>query len=139
MSDTNKLLDRLQARRTTTNEDDDPDAFEDCGTFGLLRGTKERAIMLNLKLKTGDEDAFAYALLERVTFQRSIGIGLRFPGIQVMLSGRHLHKPVGTGVSLLEALHRHRVPWISELDEVRSWTHADEVPIITRVEILAVR
>lgn len=141
MSDTLNLNDRIQSRRpAVVVTEDDPNSSEDWGTFGVLRGAKERAVMLNLKLKTGDDDdAFAYALLERVTFDRSIGIVLRFPGIQVTLIGRNLKQPVGSGVSLLEAIHRHRVSWISECDEVRSWTHAADVPVVTRIEIISAR
>ena len=103
MSDTLNLNDRIHSRRpAVVAAEEDPNVCDDWGTFGLLRGVKERAVMLNLKLKTGDDDAFTYALLERVTFDRSTGIILRFPGVQVTLFGRNLKMPVISG-------HRHRV------------------------------
>jgi hypothetical protein len=50
------LNDRIQSRRPTPTllPEDDPDSYDDLGGFGILRGTKERAVMLDFRFKTGE-------------------------------------------------------------------------------------
>lgn len=138
MSDTINLNERILSRRPAV-PDDDPDAADDCGCYGLLRGVKERAVMLDLHLKTGNRVAFAYALLDRVTYDPSAGLTLRFYGVEVKLVGRNLARPGASGASLLDALHRHRVPWIREVDELQSWPVAPDVTVVTQIEIAAAK
>jgi hypothetical protein len=138
VSDPVQLQDRIQSRRTLAAlsvPEDDPDACDDWGSFGMLRGSKERALMLDLRMKNGQREAFAYALLERVSYDPSEGLTLRFLGTVVKLVGRHLTQPTNQGVHLVEALHRHRVVWIAELDEVQNWVSARDVAIITEIVI----
>ena len=139
MNESVPLNDRIQSRRTVTSPgtlpEEDPDACDDWGTFGILRGNKERSVMLDLRLKNGQREAFAYAILERVSFDPSDGLTLRFLGTVVKLTGRNLTQPTSTGLHLLEVLHRHRVSWIAELEEVQSWTMARDVPLITEIRL----
>ena len=142
MSDMLTLQDRIRSRHTPVSSqslpEEDPDACDDWGHFGVLRG-KERALMLDLRLKTGTREAFAYALLERVSFDPSDGVTLRFLGTVVKLTGRNLARPAATGVVLLEALHRHRVSWVAELDEVQSWATVGDQPVVTGIVIESVK
>ena len=141
MSDMLTLQDRLRSRRASSPSapDDDPDACDDWGHFGVLRGTKDRAILLDLRLKTGQREAVSYALLERVSFDPSVGVTLHFLGTVVKLTGRNLAHPAATGVTLLEALHRHRVSWVAELDEDQSWAAAGDLPVVTGIVIECVK
>ena len=137
MSDQSILQDRIHSRRAVVI-DEDPDASEDCGSFGFLRGVKERALMLDFRLKNGNREAFPYALLERVSYDPSEGLTLFYLGVSVRLRGRNLMRPVTAGVSLLDAIHRHRVPWIGEVDELRSLLKSEEAIVVTKIEITAI-
>ncbi|MGL6075194.1 MAG: hypothetical protein ACRC8S_13625 [Fimbriiglobus sp.] len=143
MTEPINLQDRIHSRRTLATPallaEDDPEACEDWGCFSTLRGLKERSLMLDFRFKTGQREAFAYALLERVSYDPSEGLLLRFLGTLVKLTGRNLLQPSGKNVQLVEALLRHRVSWIAELDEVQSWTKTSDLPIITGIEIVGVK
>ncbi|HEY2761219.1 MAG TPA: hypothetical protein VGI75_10755 [Pirellulales bacterium] len=95
---------------------EDADGFDDLGAFGWLRGQRERAIMLQLRLKTGNIVSLGYSWLERAEFDASEGITLRFGGQSVKLLGRNLNAEVRQSVRLFDGLVRHRVPWIQEAD-----------------------
>lgn len=138
MSETRNLNDRILTRRTGI-ADDDPDAFDDCGCYGLLRGAKERAVMLDLQFQSGNRVAFAYALFERATYDPSAGLALRFYGVEVKLIGRNLDRAGESGTGLLDSLLRHRVPWIREVEELRGWLNAPDATVVTKIEIAAVK
>ena len=113
-----ELLDRHLPSRTAipsrANEDEPP---ADLGAFGWLRGTHERAAMLELRRKDGSIVAFAYAWLERAEFDPSEGITLRFGMEKVKITGRNLNAESRPNVRLFAGIVRHRVPWIQEADE----------------------
>ena len=132
MTEPPTLHDRL---RRPGPAEDDPDAADDLGAFGFLRGVKERAVMLDLRSRTGTRVAFPYTLLERVSFDPSDGLTLRFLGATVSVRGRNLAKPTPAGVSLLDALHRHRVPWLAESDELRAAVMSADAVVITGLEL----
>lgn len=100
------------------------DLADDLGCFGWLRGVRERAIMLELRKRSGDVLALGYAWLESVAFDPSIGITLAFPGRRVFIKGRNLGAPVRPNVRLFDGVIRHRVPWIREMDTAESTTVA---------------
>jgi hypothetical protein len=132
MSEKTNLSDRLQSRRAAPVEDD-PDASEDCGAFGFLRGVKDRALLLELRLTGGNREAFPYSMLERISYDPSEGLTLRYLGVTVAIRGRNLSAVSAAGVSLLDALLRHRVPWVRETEGMRSAGTA--APEITRISI----
>lgn len=135
MSDTINLTDRILSRRAAVPADEDPDASEDCGAFGFLRGARDRAVMLDFRFLTGNRVAFPYAFLERVSYDPSDGVELRFLGVVVTLRGRNLSRATAAGVSLVDALHRHRVAWVGEVEEFRGAFTADDTVVVTRIEI----
>jgi hypothetical protein len=92
------------------------EGLDDLGAFGFLRGVHDRAIMLELKHKDGRVTAFGYAWLDHAEFDPSEGITLYFGGRTVKITGRNLNAQVRPNVRLLDALLRHRVPWIREAD-----------------------
>jgi len=104
--------------KTETNRDgpDNSEGLVNFQAFGLLRGIRERAVMLELRHKDGRIDAFAYAWLGKVSFDPSDGITLRFGGETVTIKGRNLNAEVQPNVRLFAALVRHRVPYIQEAD-----------------------
>jgi len=90
---------------------------DDLGAFGWLRGTRERAVMLELRRKDGSITAFAYAWLERAEFDPSEGITLRFGMEKVRITGRNLNGEARPNIRLFAGIVRHRVPWIQEADQ----------------------
>lgn len=134
MTEKSTLNDRILTRRHSTPSEDDPDACDDCGAFGYLRGVRDRALMLDIRLKTGNREAFSLAMLDRIAFDPSEGITLHFAGTTVKLFGRNFARRQANGVVLLEGLHRHRVPWIVESDELRS-DAAEDVVFVSGVQI----
>lgn len=136
MGETSLLQDRILGRRAAAPEDD-PDAAEDCGAFGYLRGARDRAVMIDFRLAAGGREAFPYAHLERVSYDPSGGLTLWFLGARVTLAGRNLGRATAAGAGLLDALHRHRVPWVAEVDELRGALAGAEAVVVTRIDVAA--
>lgn len=90
--------------------------LDDLGAFGFLRGVRDRSIMLELQHKDGRVSAFGYAWLDHVEFNPSVGITLYFGGRVIKITGRNLNAEARPNVRLVEAILRHRVPWIREAD-----------------------
>lgn len=113
---TDRILHRYLDRQPANGqaEDNEPDGLDDLGSFGWLRGVRDRAIMLELRLKDGNVKAFSYAWLERAEFDASEGIVLHFAGKSVGITGRYLNAEGRPNVRLFSGIVRHRVPWIQE-------------------------
>lgn len=103
--------------RPQTEPDDPQFETEDLGSFGWLRGMRERATMLELRKKDGNITAIAYAWIEKIEFDPSEGITIHALGQQVKIQGRNLNAEVRPGVSLFQGLTRHRVPWVGECSQ----------------------
>lgn len=93
---------------------EDVDMVDDLGSFGWLRGIRDRAIMLELRKKTGSIVAIGYSWLERVEFDPSEGITLCALGQKIHIRGRNLNAEVRPMVRLFEGVARQRVPWVRE-------------------------
>ena len=92
----------------------DADAADDHGCFGVLRGQRERAVMLELRRRTGDVLAVGYGWVERIAYDPSDGITLHLGGQSIRIRGSNLNAEVRPNVRLFEALTRHRVSWVRE-------------------------
>jgi len=124
------LVDRLRQRgavsqspsntQPITTESDDADSPLDLGTFGWLRGVKDQAVMLELRLRTGNIVAINYAYLERADYDPSEGITLHIGGGKtVRIEGANLNTPglntpSAANARLYEGIVRKRVPWVCE-------------------------
>ena len=97
----------------------DDDAEDDLGSFGWLRGIRDRAIMLELRRKDGGSTAFDYGWLRKVEYNPSEGITLDFGSEIVRIVGRNLDREVRPNVRLLRGLHARRVPWIQEAPDAQ--------------------
>lgn len=106
--------------RPQTEPDDPQLETEDLGSFGWLRGMRERATMLELRKKDGNITAIGYAWIEKIEFDPSEGITIHALGQKVQIQGRNLNAEVRPGISLFQGLTRHRVPWILECASGRS-------------------
>jgi hypothetical protein len=90
---------------------------EDLGAFGFLRGTTDRAAMLELRKKTGNIRAVGYGWIQKVDYDPSGGITLHAGDEKIRIKGRNLNLVARQQASLLGGIFRHRVPWITESDQ----------------------
>lgn len=112
----------------------DADAPDDLGSFGWLRGIRDRAVMLELRKKDGNVLAIGYGWLERVEFNPSEGITLSIVGQKIRIKGRNLNAEVRQSVRLFEGITRHRVPWVREADEPESMETNDLATFIESID-----
>lgn len=136
------MTDRILQRYTRTERDDSDSAandlgeVDDLGSFGFLRGVKDRAAMLELRLKDGNSVAFDNGWLRKVEFNPSEGITLHFGGTDtVRIIGRNLNRPNAANAQLLRGIHSHRVPWIQEASEPDLLQSKDDATVIEQITI----
>jgi hypothetical protein len=116
-------------------KDFDAEGADDFGFFSVLRGVRDRALMLELRKKDGSVAALGYGWLDRVDYDPSAGITLRFGGTKVTISGRNLGAEVRPNVRLLDGILRHRVPWIREASEPEILQAAAAVLVIEELQV----
>ncbi len=109
--------------------------LDDLGAFGFLRGTHDRALMLELRYKDGNIDAFPYAWLGKASFDPSKGITLRFGAETVKITGRNLNSEARPNVRLFAALVRHRIPWIQETSESQVWKAECDAAVVDAIKV----
>ena len=125
----NTLTNRIPSR---DNDEEDPEAL---GVCGWLHGIKDRALMLELRLKTGNVLALGYAWMEKAEYDPTEGITLHFVNAKVRLRGRNLRKPLRTHLRLFDGLLRHRIPWIQEVDLAQAVRSGEEAPLVTEIRV----
>lgn len=133
---TDRILERYTRtdRNNTDSTADEASEVDDLGLFGWLRGVKDRALMLEFRLKDGNSVAFDYGWLRKVEFNPSDGLVLHFGGTDVVrIIGRNLNRPTAANVQLLRGILGHRVPWIQEASEPDILKAADDATLIERV------
>lgn len=112
----------------------DDELADDLGSFGWLRGVRERAIMLELRKKDGHILAVNYAWLERMEFDPSEGITLRAGDTVIRITGRNLNAEARPLVRLFDGLTRHRVPWVREAGRAENLEVRELVTVIERID-----
>jgi hypothetical protein len=134
------MTDRILQRYTRTDRDNtdssanDEGEVDDLGSFGWLRGMKDRALMLEFRQKDGNSVAFDYGWLRKVEFNPSDGIVLHFGGTDVVrITGRNLNRMTATNVQLLRGILGHRVPWIQEASEPDILKASDDATVIEQI------
>lgn len=95
-------------------ESAESEEIDDLGCFGWLRGSKERAVSLELRKKDGRIQAIPYGWIERFEFDPTEGITLVVAGAKIRITGRQLNGQTQSQISLFNGLARHRVPWVRE-------------------------
>lgn len=133
-----RILDRYAGRDggngANDNEGHDESAVDDLGSFGFLRGSRERATMLELRKKDGGILAVAYGYMDKAEFDPSDGITLHLAGQEIRIKGRNLNVEVHPKVRLFEAICRHRVPWLREADEPELLTASETAAVVEEIE-----
>lgn len=92
--------------------DDQP--VDDYVAFGWLRGIKDRAVMLQLRRRTGDVLALPYAGLEEIALDPSGAITLVARQRRIQIRGRNLNAEVRPNIRLFDGITRQRVTWVQE-------------------------
>ena len=139
--DPHALLDGLADRRPkTVSKEVDGREEDSCPAYGYLRGVRESALMLELRLRNGDREYYPYHLLGPVRFNPSVGLLLRYSGdvvTLVLIRGSNLDALVNQGsINLTDrGIQRHRVLWVREMDEAELRRAARGEPTIDRIEI----
>lgn len=111
-----RLLDKYTGQSPTGEHAGSETEPEDLGVFGYLRGSRDLAVMLELRKNDGQVLAVGYGWIERMEYQPETGITLHLPGRKITISGSALNTApdTGKGASLFAGLVRHRVPWVRE-------------------------
>lgn len=133
-----KILDKYNGRDAGTGDNDnealEESIVDDLGSFGFLRGSRERATMLELRRKDGGILAVAYGYMDKVEFEPSDGITLHLAGQTIRIKGRNLNVEVHPKVRLFEAICRHRVPWLREADEPELLAASEKAAVVESIE-----
>ena len=119
MTDSNlldRIMHRVPAAGANENHVNEETEIDDLGVFGFLRGSKERAPMLELRKRSGHTLAVGYGMFE-VEFNPSEGVTLHFGDRKVKIKGRNLNAETKPKIKLFEGIARHRVPWVREMSE----------------------
>jgi hypothetical protein len=104
--------------------DDSPDE-----SFSMRSADRQQKVMLELRLKTDDAEAFPYSYLVRARFNPSKGIRLDFGVAEVLVLGRNL-RPIFLG------LVAQRVAVIQEIDDLHAEaTLAKDATVVTKIEV----
>lgn len=131
------LLAKYTNARLEESSQDTTDAEElldNCGSFGFLRGVRDRALMLQLRKKDGNIRSVGYAWIENADFDPSDGITLLVSGKTVHIKGRNLNEEIRPNVRLYDGITRHRVPWIQEATNAELMETTDTGVIVESIE-----
>lgn len=133
---TDSVLDKYSGGRKPASEPAaESDGAEDLGSFGWLRGVRDRAVMLELRLKNGNVTAIGYAWIERVEFDPSDGITLHALGKEIRIKGRNLNAEARPTVRLFDGIVRHRVPWLRQSGDAEATQAGDSSTVIDTIEL----
>jgi hypothetical protein len=113
---------------------EDIEVTDDLGSFGWMRGVRDRAVMLELRKKDGNIMAIGYAWLEKIEFDPSDGITLHTAGHPIKIRGRNLNTDLGNNVRLFEAMTRHRVSWIQEMGKTAAFKALKGATMVEEIE-----
>jgi len=117
------------------------DAGEACfAAFGYLRGIRERADAIEIRLRDGNSTWFPYGWLGNWKFNPSEGLLLKFSGdlvYLVLIKGSNLDRPLtDSTINLTSAgLQRHRVLWVREMSEEEVRQVGESGPTIDSIQI----
>jgi hypothetical protein len=134
-----KLLSKYSGRTAASTAADatttaEADIIDDLGAFGWLRGTRDRALMLELRKANGDILAVGYGWLDRVEFDPSKGITLHLGGRQIRIRGRNLNAEMRPPVRLFRGIIQHRVAWVQEADAAVAMREGKDDTAIEKID-----
>lgn len=128
------ILERITGKETPRASNEVESDADDLGAFGWLRGSRDRALTLELRRKNGSVVAWSYSLLQKMEFEPSGTITLWFPGQRIVIHGRNLNAEIRSNVRLFAGLTRQKVPWIQEIPEIDRFETPKEMTVVERIE-----
>ncbi len=128
-----KFLHRVHAETANENNEASESEIDDLGVFGFLRGSRERATMLELRKRDGHVLAVCYGMFE-VEFDPSEGITLHFADRKIKIKGRNLNAEAKPNVKLFEVICRHKAPWLREASESEQLSAGESEPLIESID-----
>ena len=126
---TSRFSDGVEASNALDDQDTD-----NLGAFGFLRGTSDRAEMLELRRKTGNIRAIGYGWIEKIDFDPSTGVTIYAGDERIRIKGRNLNAVAGRPISMLGGIMRHRVPWIMESDQSKTLQAGGSDVVVEAIE-----
>lgn len=115
-------------------EDQTAEQASEAGCCGILRGARDRAVMLELRSKTGSVRAIPYAWIERIDFDPSEGITIRVAGSSIRINGRNLAADSGTGTGVFAAICRQRAIWLRECPRTTALDASADEAVVESIE-----
>jgi hypothetical protein len=109
--------------------------MEDLGSFGWLRGIRDRAIMLDIRHKGGRITAKDYSWLQGAEFDPSTGITLNSSGEKITIARRNLNAHVRPNLRLFAGILRPRVPWIQKANGATVIQATKDAVLIEEVKV----
>jgi len=129
-----KLAAKVGEKPAIVSVPDDPQDVQDFGAFGWLQGTRDRAVMLELRKANGNILAVGYGWLERAEFDPSEGITLHLVGQKIRIRGRNLNAESRPFVRLIQGITQHRVAWVQESAPAAAMRAGKGETVIERIE-----
>jgi hypothetical protein len=137
MNDSNGILEKYAGRNgegVAERDQEEAEVTEDLVSFGWLRGIRDRALSLELRMKTGNIVAIGYSYIEKLEFDPSEGITLHALGQKIRIKGRNLNAEIRQSFRLFEGICRHRVPWVKEADEPAEMRADSNATVVEQIE-----
>jgi hypothetical protein len=120
---------RLAELRSGKKPLEPAETIDDVDTFSTMSADRQQKVMLELRFKTDDAEAFPYSYLVRAKFNPGKEILLDFGVAEVRISGLNL-RPLYAG------LVAQRVAMIPEVDELYAEAEgATAGTVVTRIEV----
>lgn len=134
-----KTLGLDQPARSNPVPQPSEDEADEGKAFGYWRGVRDRALAIELRLRTGDREYFSYGHLVSWRYNPSVGLLLKFTDdvvTLVLIRGSNLDALAKGSINLTDrGLQRHRILWVREMEEAEVRRAGDEEPIIDRIEV----
>ncbi len=129
-----KYLNRGDGPVSTTPDEFEADGTEDLGAFGIIRGQRDRAVMLELRKKTGNVLAIGYGWIDRVELDPSFGITLHLGNQRITIRGRNLNAEARPQVRLFQQITRQKVSFVQEIDQVGALKADQQAVVIEELQ-----
>ena len=128
------VLEKFVSRKTEAPPPADVEEVDNLGPFGWLRGIRDRAEMLELRLRDGTVSAHSYSWLRKAHFDPSGEIVLDFSGETVRIAGQNLNIELSPGKRLFEGILRRKVPWLAQVTNDVALTATKGAVVIEELE-----
>lgn len=108
--------------------------IDDLGSFGWLRGIRDRALALELRKANGNIVAVPYHGIDRFELDPSMGITLSLGVQKIQIRGRNLNAEIRPSIRLFEGLARHRVSYVREALRHDGQNETDNTTVVDTIE-----